>query len=65
MTRLKIVPCCNSVTEAHEKQESDPVEEEGGEECREEDEVVAQQGPVGGLQVQGVVERWKCEKSKS
>ncbi len=65
MKKFDVEPCGNGVTETHEKQESDPVEEEGSEECREEDEVVAQQGPVRGLQVQGVVERWKCEKCKS
>ena len=35
------------MTEAHQQQESDPIEEEGRQEGREEDKVVAQQTLIG------------------
>jgi hypothetical protein len=50
------------VAEAHEEQESDPVEEERGEERGEEDEVVAQQRPLRRVDVEGVVERGESEE---
>ena len=53
------------MTETHEEQKSDPVEQKRGEECGEEDEVVAQQGPVGRVHVQGVVEGGKGQKSEA
>ena len=58
-------PCRDGVTETHEEQKSDPVEEERSEECREKDEVVAEQGPVGHVHVYGVVERGEGQKGEA
>ena len=44
------------MAEAHEEEEADPVEEEGRQERREEDEVVAQESGVG----RGVSGRRRC-----
>jgi len=40
------IPSSNGVAEAHEEEEANPVEEEGGDEGCEEDKVVAEQGQV-------------------
>ena len=53
------------MAEAHEQQEPDPVEEERGEECREEDEVVAEQRAVTRVQVKGVVEGGKGQECET
>jgi len=60
-----LLPCSNGVAEAHEQQEPDPVEEKGGEESGEEDEVIAQQSRVRGFHVERVVEGGECQESEA
>jgi len=40
------IPCCDCVAETHEKHKANPVEEEGGEKCSEENKVVAKKGDI-------------------
>lgn len=45
-TRESPISGSDSVTEAHEEKEADPVEEEGGDESSEEDKVIAEQSNI-------------------